>query len=101
MLTRLDTNATVCMAEDTNRGVCLARQNVDQLEQIHLFGVLIRTPLETRTFHVLAPSAEEAIDQARCAAGCPTYANTFGEDEIKASAQQLPLYVRGWGKQTF
>lgn len=99
MLTRLDTNAIICLAEDADKRVCLARQCGEKLEQTHLFGVVIKTPFETRTWHVLAPSVEGAIDQAKCAMGCPTYSNPFGEDEIKTSAQQLPLYVMGWGKQ--
>ena len=91
------------VCEQDRASMSLAKKEVDgSLEAVHLYEVTVITPLTTTTAHVLAESADSAIDQARCALRLerrqipPVDAKKF-----TWHAKRLPLILRGWGGHQF
>lgn len=87
------------IAEDVDKSVHFTRKrDAGETEVMHLYAVT----MSALKFHVLAQSEADAISQATChscfhGVSCDVCADY----KAKATAVEVPLMVRGWGKELF
>lgn len=87
-------NSEIFLANDENYHPKLARNYEGQNEELHLYCVIISSPLGVSSNHVLAPSEEDAIHQA-------DDLSPELKKLTKFAAYRIPLRIRGWGKIEF
>lgn len=100
----------ICRKENNqgiSEGIVLTNENKQQLN-LFLVNLVRKFPGEnkmpiTGTFHVLAPDLNGAISQAKSHL-FPDLEGAVSESEMEnvtATGFQVPMLIRGWGRQLF
>lgn len=98
----------LAMAEDESRNAHMTIQRYGKPVVSHLYLVTLTRKVPDQhpivsQYHVIAPDEEEATEQVKKNAfpttGCAL--TDEQEDMLTASAFQIPVHIRGWGRDTF
>lgn len=95
---RKNDDYTMSLARYTEENKVIAGMGKDDtVEVLRLYTVVIHHPAGIKQVYVLAPNADEAIDQA-------LYGMKPTDEEAKTiptQAHRLPMRIRGWGTNEF